>query len=191
MAKSISKNSASQTLPNKQKKEAPRPLETGGISNRDASMEDLFISSLKESYWSENHLVKAIPKMIAAASSPALKKALTEHLKITKTHAARLEKILELLGEKIVARKCSACEGLTISGENVIDSTAAGSKVRDTGIIMSGLKVENFEITTYKGLIQLATSLGKNDVIAQLQQTLDEEIEASEILEVMSQPSRK
>ena len=74
-----------------------------------------------------------------------------------------------------------------MSGEHVIENTIMNSPTRDLGIIMSGLKVENFEITTYKGLIQVANSLGKTDVVALLQQTLDEEIESSNMLTKMSQ----
>lgn len=156
-------------------------------TDADTSLQDLFLSELKDTYWAENHLVKAIPKMVNAAASAKLKQALTEHLKITKTHAVRLEKIFELLGEKIIAKKCDACEGLTMSGEHVIENTVKGTTTRDLGIIMSGLKVENFEITTYKGLIQVANTLGKKDVAKLFQQNLDEEIEASNILTGMSQ----
>jgi ferritin-like metal-binding protein YciE len=124
--------------------------------------------------------------MIAAAGDTALRNALTDHLEVTKTHAGRLEQAFELLGEKILAKKCDAIEGLTMSGEHVIDNTVAGSPVRDTGIIMSGLKVENFEITTYTGLIQLANQLEKPDVAELLQQNLQEEIEASDLLTELS-----
>lgn len=94
--------------------------------------------------------------------------------------------MFELLGEDIIAKKCDAIEGLTMSGEHVIENTVTGTSTRDTGIIMSGLKVENFEITTYTGLIQVANTLGKADVAALLQQNLDEEIEAADILNTLA-----
>ncbi len=78
----------------------------------DTGLYDLFIGGLREMYWGENHLVKAIPKMIAAAGSANLKKALTNHLKVTRTHATRLEKAFGTLDETLLARKCDACEGL-------------------------------------------------------------------------------
>lgn len=156
-------------------------------TDSNSTLQDLFIGELRDTYWAENHLVKAIPKMIDAAGSNDLSQALEEHLEITKTHASRIEKIFELLGEKIIAKKCDAMEGLTMSGEHVIENTVSGTDIRDLGIIMSGLKVENFEITTYKGLIQVANSLGKTDVANLLQENLDEELEASDRLTDMSQ----
>lgn len=156
-------------------------------TDSNSTLQDLFIGELRDTYWAENHLVKAIPKMIDAAGSNDLIQALEEHLEITKTHASRIEKIFELLGEKIIAKKCDAMEGLTMSGEHVIENTVSGTDIRDLGIIMSGLKVENFEITTYKGLIQVANSLGKTDVANLLQENLDEELEASDRLTDMSQ----
>ncbi|MEP6749446.1 MAG: ferritin-like domain-containing protein [Bacteroidota bacterium] len=186
MAKSSAKKTASSKAPAKKtfvNGKAAGPF----TANTDVTLQDFFVSSLKDTYWAENHLVAAIPKMIAAAGSADLKNALTDHLAVTKTHATRLEQAFELLGEKIIAKKCDAIEGLTMSGEHVIDNTVMGSPVRDTGIIMSGLKVENFEITTYTGLIQVANKLDKTDVAELLQQNLDEEIAASDLLTELSE----
>src|ERR1700712_2230869 len=102
-SKSASKYSAN--------KEASLPM------NGDAAMQEFFIAGIQEIYWAENHLVKAIPKMIAASSDASLKKAFTNHLTVTQTHASRLEKAFDTLGKKVIARKCDAMEGLTMSGE--------------------------------------------------------------------------
>lgn len=153
-----------------------------------SSSQDLFVSDIKDILWAENHLVKSLPKMITAASNSELRAALTEHLELTKQHAARLEEILGLLGEHIVAKKCDSMEGLTMSGEHIIENTLAGTDARDMGIIMSGLKVENFEITTYRGLINMASKLGKDEITSLLQQTLDEEIESENILSGILEP---
>lgn len=150
------------------------------------SIEKLFISSLKDMYWSENHLVMSLPKMIEAASSAKLKNSLTAHLEETKVHSQRLEKVLELLGEEIIAEKCLACEGLVLSGEQKIESTQPDSEVRDAGIIASSLKVENFEIVSYQGLIRTARNLGKENVISLLEKNLNDEIAASKKLESLS-----
>ena len=161
---------------------------TGPFSpDTDVTLQQLFVSGLKEMYWAENHLVVAIPKMIDAAAGKQLKNALTDHLAATKTHANRIEQAFGLLGEDILPRKCDAIEGLTMSGEHTIDSTPVGSPVRDTGIILSGLKVENFETTAYNGLIQLANKLDKTDVAELLQQNLQEEIEAGDLLTQLSE----
>lgn len=187
MAKSSSTKSVSKTPSNQNSKATPKKFDPLLATDADTSVQDLFVSELKDTYWAENHLVKALPKMVAAAGANDLKQALTVHLKITMTHASRLEKIFELLGEKIIAKKCDAMEGLTMTGEHVIENTVSGSPTRDLGIIMSGLKVENFEITTYKGLIEVANSLGNTEIANLLQQTLDEEIKSSDILTNMSQ----
>ncbi len=138
-------------------------------------------------YWAENHLVKSLPKMADAANAAELKSAIAEHREITKSHVSRLENVFELLGVKIQAKKCDACEGLVMSGEHIIENTDPGTEARDTGIIMASLKVENYEITSYNGLIQLATTLGQTDVAEILRQNLAEEMVADEMLTAMSQ----
>lgn len=150
------------------------------------SIEKLFISALKDMYWSENHLVMSLPKMIEAASSAKLKTALTSHLEETKIHSQRLEKVLELLKQEIIPEKCLACEGLVLSGEQKIESTQPESEVRDAGIISSSIKVENFEIVSYQGLIKTARNLGKENVISLLEKNLNDEIAASKKLESLS-----
>ncbi|MEO8582801.1 MAG: DUF892 family protein [Flavitalea sp.] len=155
--------------------------------NAHTAMQEFFLAGLQEIYWAENHLLKAIPKMIDAAGGANLKKVLTSHLSVTKTHSARLEKAFDTLEQKRLSRKCDAMEGLTMSGEHVIENTIAGTPVRDMGITMSAIKVENFEAVTYKGLIQLATNLGQGDIAELLRQTLEEELAAGDRLTDMSQ----
>ncbi len=106
---------------------------------------------------------------------------------VTKEHASRLEQAFELLGLKIQAKKSDALEGLVMSGEHIIENTIAGTEARNTGLIMSALKVENFEITCYNGLIQLAGQLGQTDVAELLQQNLSDEMEAEQLLTGLSQ----
>jgi ferritin-like metal-binding protein YciE len=159
---------------------------SAALTPKDSGLDELFLSSLKDIYWAEKHLVKSLPVMIDAAGGSQLQAALTEHLAVTKNQVERLEQVFSSLGEKIVAQKCDAMEGLTISGENIIENTVAGSEARDTGLVMSGLKVENFEITSYKGLIQVATKLGHTDVAALFQASLEEEVEAENILNAIS-----
>ncbi len=147
--------------------------------NFDTSLKDLFISELKDIYWSEQHLVAAIPKMIEAAKGSDLKRALKDHLQETINQAKRLESVFQQAGIPVIAKKCAAMEGLTIGGENVIESTLAGSMGRETGIISSGIKVEQFETTCYTGLIEMANQLGMKDAAEIFQQNLNEEVAAS------------
>lgn len=171
------------------KNDKPNPIKIE--KNFDESLTDLFISELKEIYWSENHLVGAIPKMIDAAKSPALKKALSDHLVVTKTHAVRLETIFKQVKIPVLAKKCDATEGLTMSGEHVIENTLAGSIAREIGIIGSGIKVEQFEINFYKGLIDMATQLGFTNAVKIFHENLMEEKESAETLEALKNKKKK
>jgi len=139
------------------------------------ALQKFFTDSIKDIFWAENHLVKALPKMIKAATSNELKSAISDHLEETKGHVSRLENIFEMLGEKVQAKKCDAMEGLSKEGEGVIEETDAGSYTRDVAIIMASQKVEHYEIATYGGLVQLANTLGLSDIAQVLTQTLDEE----------------
>nr|WP_067055102.1 ferritin-like domain-containing protein [Mucilaginibacter sp. L294] len=143
---------------------------------------ELFKDGIMDIYWAENHLVKNLPKMIAAATSAKLKTAIENHLEETKGHVSRLEEVFSLLQEKVIAKKCDAMEGLTKEGEGIVESTKAGTDARDVGIIMASQKVEHYEIATYGGLASLATTLGLTDVAAILKQTLAEEKKADEKL---------
>ena len=157
------------------------PAENVGSKLEPALME-LFIDEIKDIYWAENHLVKALPKMKKAATSSTLVTAIDNHLEETKMHVTRLEQVFELLGKKPQAKKCDAMEGLAKEGEGIIEDTEDGTATRDVGIILASQKVEHYEIATYGGLSQLAKTLGLMDVAALLDQTLAEEKAADENL---------
>jgi ferritin-like metal-binding protein YciE len=142
----------------------------------------LFTDSVKDLYWAENHLVKALPKMAKSASSKQLSKAILTHLDQTKAHVERLQQVFEILGKKPQAKKCDAMEGLTMEGEGVIENTDAGTPARNLGIIMASQKVEHYEISAYTGLIKLANKLGLADVANILSETLTEEQLSDQIL---------
>lgn len=142
----------------------------------------LFKDAVSDLYWAENHLVKALPKMISAASSPVLKKAIESHLTETQVHVTRLEQIFELLGEKAIAKKCDAMEGLSKEAEGIVEETPGGTATRDVGIILASQKVEHYEIASYGGLHQLALTLGLDEVAGLLAQTLEEEKNADQKL---------
>ena len=94
----------------------------------------------------------------------------------------RLEKAFKLLGEKAVAKKCDAMQGITQEGSSVIEDTDKGTSTRDVGLIMAGQKAEHYEIATYGGLLQIARTLGHEDVAQLLNQTLEEEKNADKKL---------
>ncbi len=148
----------------------------------DPALLELFKDSIMDIYWAENHLVKRLPKMIGAASSKKLGQTITVHLEETKVHVSRLEKVFDLLGEEPLAKKCDAMEGLTLEGQEIVESTEAGTATRDVGIILASQKVEHYEIATYGGLTQLAATLGLTDISEILAQTLEEEKNADILL---------
>ncbi len=151
---------------------------TKTTSGESPALTALFKDAIADLYWAENHLVKALPKMISAATAPELKSAIESHLEETKGHVSRLEQVFELLGEKPIAKKCDAMEGLTKEAEGIVEGTEPGTATRDVGIILASQKVEHYEIASYGGLHQLATTLSFTDVAGILAQTLAEEKQA-------------
>ncbi len=151
-------------------------------------LRDLFIDGLKDIYWAEKALTKALPKMIKKATSEELVAALTDHLAVTEEQVIRLEEVFDVIGEKAQAKKCAAMEGLIKEGSEIMESTAEGV-VRDAGIIAAGQKVEHYEIATYGTLCAFAKILGENEAAELLLQTLNEEKEADDKLSEVAEGS--
>ena len=149
---------------------------------------ELFENELRDIYWAEKALTKAIPKMIKNATSQELIDALTDHLEVTKGHVERCEKVFELLGKAANAKKCEAMAGLTDEAEEIMES-AKEAMVRDAGIISAAQKVEHYEIATYGTLYAFAKTLGEDEVAALLEQTLNEEKEANDKLTQIAESS--
>lgn len=137
-------------------------------------LKDLYIDGLKDIYWAENALTKAIPKMIKQATSTKLIDALTKHLAETENHVKRLESIFKLLELKPEAKKCDAMEGIIKEGNETMELTKQGV-VRDAGIIGASQKVEHYEIATYGTLCAYAKILGETEAVEILLETLMEE----------------
>jgi ferritin-like metal-binding protein YciE len=149
-----------------------------GAGADNSELREFFVDELKDILWAEKHLVKTLPKMQKAATTGELKTAFDEHLEVTKKHVERLEQVFGILGEKVQAKTCEAMEGITKEGESIIEDTEDGTATRDVGLILAAQKVEHYEISTYGGLAQLASTLGLNEVANILHLTLDEEKEA-------------
>lgn len=152
-----------------------RGTKNNGAGQGNAQLEKYFEDALKDIYWAEKHLTKALPKMKKAATTEELQTAIEEHRIQTEEHVSRLEEVFEIIGKKARAKKCEAMEGLTKEGDSIIEETEKGSMTRDVGIIMAAQKVEHYEIATYGGLVSLAHTLGLNDAADILSQTLEEE----------------
>jgi ferritin-like metal-binding protein YciE len=149
---------------------------------QNTQLEKFFIDSLKDVYWAEKHLTKALPKMQKAATTEQLQQAIEDHTVQTEEHVARLEQVFEMLGKKAQAKKCDGMEGLVKEGESVVEETEDGSMTRDVGIIVSAQKVEHYEIAAYGSLVTLAKTMGHDDVAEILAQTLEEEKETDQLL---------
>ncbi len=155
---------------------------SGNDVEKDPMLLEFFQSEIKDIYWAEKHLLKAIPKMAKATTSQELKQAFTNHLEETKGHVERLEKVFEILGVKPQAKKCEAMDGITKEGDSIVEETETGTSTRDVGLILAGQKVEHYEISTYGGLVQLAHNLGHEDIADILESTLNEEKAADQTL---------
>jgi ferritin-like metal-binding protein YciE len=162
--------------------QAPSAGSKKSSSDKKSSMQSsqlmsLFEDELKDIYWAENALLKAIPKMIKQTTSEELNQALTSHLAQSKVHILRLEKVFMLIKVKAEAKKCEAMEGIMKEATHIMDSCEEGS-MRDAGIISAAQKVEHYEIATYGTLRQFAETLQLTEVEKLLALTLQEEKES-------------
>jgi len=162
------------------KKQASSKGEKSGNEVADG-LRSLFQDELKDIYWAEKALTKAIPKMIKNSTSEDLINALTDHLDVTQKQVNRLEQVFESIGIKAQAKKCEAMDGLIKEAGEIMDQTEEGV-VRDAGIISAGQKVEHYEIATYGTLAAFARTLGEYEAASLLEETLNEEKEADQSL---------
>ena len=135
---------------------------------------ELLVDQLKDLYSAENQIIKALPKMAKAATTPQLKEAFETHLEETKVHAERLEQIMQELDESPKGKKCLAMEGLVAEGKEVMEEDASPG-ILDLALIGAAQKVEHYEIAGYGTARTHAMMLGLTKVARLLQQTLDEE----------------
>ncbi|WP_432221849.1 ferritin-like domain-containing protein [Flavobacterium sp. TMP13] len=140
-------------------------------------LRELFVDSLKDIYWAEKALTKALPKMKKNATTENLIAAIEDHLEVTKNQVSRLEEVFQIIGEKAVAKKCDAMDGLIKEGESIMEETEIGA-VRDAGIIAASQKIEHYEIATYGTLVAFAKTLGEDKAAKLLSETLAEEKDA-------------
>ena len=154
-------------------------------SDAASGLRELFVDQLKDIFWAEKELTKAIPKMIKNATSDELVEALTNHLEETKAQVTRLEDVFASIGEKAEAKKCEAMAGLAKEGEEIMKGTEEGV-VRDAGIISAAQKIEHYEIASYGTLASFARVLGEDEAASLLEETLNEEKAADEILSQIS-----
>jgi ferritin-like metal-binding protein YciE len=152
------------------------------------SLRELYVDELKDLYSAEKQLVKALPKMAKNASNPQLKQAFTNHLEETEGHVERLEEIFEMLGETNRGKKCKGMEGLIEEAKELLEEDA-DEDVLDAGLISKAQHVEHYEIAGYGTVRTYAQQLGLDDQADLLQETLDEEGKANELLTQIAESS--
>jgi ferritin-like metal-binding protein YciE len=149
------------------------------------TMQELLIDELKDLYSAEKQIVKALPKLAKAASTPELQEALLSHLEETKGQVTRLEKIAEIVGTKLTGKTCAGMKGVLEEGSEVLEETEEGS-VRDAALIAATQRVEHYEMAGYGSARDFAEILGLSEVAELLQETLGEEKNADKKLNVIS-----
>ncbi len=147
----------------------------------ESKLAKLFEDELKDIYWAEKALTKALPKMAKNATSSELIDAIQSHLSETEDQVKKLEKVFDILGKKAVAKKCEAMAGLIKEGEEIMQDTEKGA-MRDAGIISAGNKVEHYEIASYGTLKTFADMLGLDEASEILGEILEEEKNADATL---------
>jgi ferritin-like metal-binding protein YciE len=153
-------------------------------------LRELYIDELKDLYNAENQLLKALPKMAKAASSDELRQGFEEHLEQTKGQVQRLEQIFQKLGESPKGKKCKGMEGLIEEGSEVIEEDFDGA-VKDAALIGAAQRVEHYEIAGYGTVRSIAETLGEDDHVSLLEETLEEEKETDEKLTQLAEQINK
>lgn len=200
MAKTKSKRVSGRTSPAKRsgssraaKKSGRRATSTSSRKSPEvvqgSLLEEYFVNALKDIYWAEKALTKALPRMAKSATSQELKKTFTEHLEVTKKQIGRLEDVFEQLGKKAQGKKCEAMQGLVEESETIISETKDDTFTRDAALIIAAQKVEHYEIASYGGLVQLARTMNKSGIAKTLEATLNEEKKADELLTQVAEKS--
>jgi ferritin-like metal-binding protein YciE len=145
------------------------------------TMDDLFLHHLKDIYYAEKQILKALPKMVKATKSPELAEAFETHRQETEGQVQRLEQIFEILDKPARGVKCEAIEGLVAEAKEVMDE-AKESGVLDAGLLASAQAVEHYEIARYGTMRAWANQLGLSKAVKLLEQTLEQEKAADRLL---------
>ena len=149
------------------------------------TLEDLFLDTLKDIYYAEKKILKALPKLAKAAQDPELKAGFEKHLRQTEVQVERLDKVFSSIGQAARGKKCDAIEGILEEGNSILEEYK-GSPALDAGLIASAQAVEHYEITRYGTLKRWAETLGNSKAVQLLDATLQEESQTDEILTMIA-----
>lgn len=146
------------------------------------TMDKLFLDTLKDVYYAERQILKALNKQARAANHPELKQAFTLHREQTQGQIERLQQVFEILGKRAQGVTCEAMNGILEEASELLEEEPEASPVRDAGLLAAAQCVEHYEIARYGTLIAWAQAAGKKDVVALLDQNLSEEKETDALL---------
>ena len=149
----------------------------GLFSSDIKTMDDLFVHTMKDIYYAENQILKALPKMARGAQSEDLKAAFRKHAEETDLHVQRLEQVFEELGRPARGKTCPAIDGIIEEGEEVMEAFK-GTPALDAGLVAAAQAVEHYEIARYGTLAQWAKDMGRAEVASLLERSLQEEKQA-------------
>lgn len=152
------------------------------------TLNDLFLDTLKDIYFAEKQILKALPKMARAAQSEEGKAAFLQHREETQGQIERLEQVFELIGKPARGKTCEAIQGILAEGEEIIEEFK-GSPALDAGLISSAQAVEHYEIARYGTLKAWAQELGMKEAVALFDATLKEEVATDEKLTALGEGS--
>ncbi|MBD9511407.1 ferritin-like domain-containing protein [Ensifer sp. ENS10] len=138
------------------------------------TLETLFHDGLKDIYYAERQILKALPKMARAAQLPDSKAAFEKHRDETEVHVERLQQVFEIFGKRAQGKTCEAIQGIIAESEEIMEEFK-GSPALDAGLISSAQAVEHYEISRYGTLKTWAKQLGLQEAVSLLDQTLQEE----------------
>jgi ferritin-like metal-binding protein YciE len=144
------------------------------MAAKQKDLDDLFEDTLKDIFYAENKILKALPKMAKAAHSDELKAAFQKHLRETEGHVSRLEKVFKLIDVAPKGKKCEAIEGIIEEGAEIMKEFK-GTAALDAGLISAAQAVEHYEIARYGTLKRWAEQMGRDDAMRLLDATLNEE----------------
>ncbi|MBR0657585.1 YciE/YciF ferroxidase family protein [Plastoroseomonas arctica] len=150
------------------------------------TLDQLFLSQLKDIYYAERQILKALPKMAKAANSRALADAFTQHRVQTQGQVERLQEVFEILGKRAQGVTCEAINGIIEECEELLDEDKDASPVRDAGLAACGQAVEHYEMARYGTLVAWSKKMGATRISELLQQTLDEEKKTDQDLTSLS-----
>jgi ferritin-like metal-binding protein YciE len=156
------------------------------MAAKEKGLEDLFLNTLKDVYYAEKQILRALPKMAKAAESEELRRAFQTHRDETEGQIRRLEQVFEALGKRAQGKTCEAIQGIIEEGKEIMEDFAE-SEALDAGLIAAGQAVEHYEISRYGTLRAWAQELGLRDAVGLLEETLEEEKKTDKLLSELAE----